>query len=418
MSIESRYRMKLNNLSKKGETIVCIHPAFEERGRVKDDNENVITISLKDCLACSGCAISEDEVNLLSVQNPDSVLTELDQHPGFSVLISSSVLANYAASKRIPIAHAFSSISSFFTNHGASSVFHDGIWQIIWRNLILNYIKTNITNGTLKKPIIISRCPGSVMYFERKTEFGDYLIPIKPFPQLFAIHAKYFRGQNYVVNIGPCFDRKLETGRFPGDVDATLTINELFQKIPPSENESLPLQSNFIFPSCSDVEWLISRLGSSHQNSIQNDLIQSNSNQIQWEKPTIEIQGTSSRKNKQIFTLGQWKGAFICGETAIRNFVQEMKRKTCQYDIVEANLCPLGCASGGGLIRGTNPQHRKELVELTEKIHKEIEEPLEHDDSSQEIKDILDDLLKSEIQPLLETKYQSKEKENVLDLSF
>jgi iron only hydrogenase large subunit-like protein len=193
--------------------------------------------------------------------------------------------------------------------------------------------------------MIISRCPGAVLFFERKTKYAAHLAQLKPFPHLFSQFAKRLDNRPYVVSVVPCYDRKLETGRFSGDVDAVLTIGEISNDLDSVE----AAEESVSFPPDSDVLSILKELAGSSQ-VVRKEIGQ-----------TIE------------YHVGKYTGAFICGEAALRRFCANMDRGKNDYDIVEANFCPNGCFSGGGLIRGSNPRERKAMVERTIEIHKSVE---------------------------------------------
>lgn len=330
-------------------SIICIHPVLEERGKVKGTDDSY-HVSLKDCLACSGCAITEDDINLLAHQDPTKLLETVHEHPNFASLISTAALANLAASRNWSIAKAFYAISTFLSSIGSTLIVHDGFWQNVWRALLINFYKSNQT--TLPKPFIISRCAGAIMFFERKTEFANHLAPIKPFPQIFAIYQKHCienSESRFVLNIAPCYDRKLETGRFENDVDIALTIGEINDLIP-DDFEYNEAEINLpSFPPDNDALYMIKQL--------------SNSN------PSEQV-GIKESGNTIEYSLGNLCGAYICGEAALRRLCANISRNRCKYDIVEADLCPNACMAGGGLIRGDTPSTRKKLVSDTISIHK------------------------------------------------
>ncbi|OHS95706.1 hypothetical protein TRFO_10344 [Tritrichomonas foetus] len=335
------------------DSVICLHPILEERGKVKGDDD-AYRVSLKDCLACSGCAITEDDINLLAHQDPTLVLEKVREHPGFSALISSSALSNLAAARGWSIQKAYGSLTSFLTSLGASHVDHDGIWQAVWRYLLLDIFN----NGNIQKPLIISRCAGAVMFFERKTKYANHLAQIKPFPQLYAIFQKAFvtnsESENnkitYVMNVAPCYDRKLETGRFENDVDAAMTIGEIDDRIIESDEIEVPS-----FPADNDALYMLRKLS-----------------------PGKEIT-TKVIGNTIEYSNGEFNTAMICGEAALRRLCANIDRNRCKFDIVEADFCPNACMAGGGLIRGETPSRRKELVSSTSSIHKENENENENE---------------------------------------
>lgn len=355
----------LSKSPKSESNIVCLHPVINERGRVKnDDDTHVFTVSLKDCLACSGCAISEDEMSLLEHQNPDKILETIKEKPGFHVIVSTAAIANFSAARGISVHQSFHSIQNYFTELGASSVIHDGFWQLVWRYLLIKEYQKEC----VAKPFIISRCPGTVLYLERKTDNANYLAKLKPFPQLFALYEKSKRRDvPYILNITPCYDRKLEIGRFEGDIDGAISIGEIADKIKIVDNNDEIER----FPIKNDVYYMIQKLGNGKE---------------------IKI---TKNGNIEEYTCGDLIGAYICGEASLRRLSSNIEHGNCKYSIAEINLCPMSCFSGGGLIRKTNPRERKKLVQETIKIHQSIESNDCYDENK--IDSIVNDLLQLNI---------------------
>lgn len=332
-------------------SIICLHPVLEERGKVKG-SDDTYKVSLKDCLACSGCAITEDDLNLLAHQDPTKVIETIQEHPNFSAIISTSALSNLAAFKGWTIQKAFSAVYSFLTSLGASYITHDGFWQTVWRYLLIDFYQQR--EKEISKPLIISRCAGAIMFFERKTKYANLLAPFKPFPQLFAIYQKHLSKDlsSFVMNVAPCYDRKLETGRFTGDVDAAIAIGEIDNMI--SETEIKEVEQNIPpFPPDNDALFMLKKLAADA--GITDEI-------------TIKETG-----NIIEYHCGSMCSALICGEAALRRLCANIDRKRCKFDIVEADLCPNACMAGGGLIRADSPSKRRELVSNTIAIHKNFE---------------------------------------------
>lgn len=354
-----------NNPPKSDSSIVCLHPVLNERGRVQSDDETrVFTVSLRDCLACSGCAISEDEVSLLEHQNPDKILDTIRDGRHFTVIVSTAAIANFAAARGMDIRQAFHSIRRYFTELGAANVIHDGFWQVVWRKLLIKEFQRDNT----KRPFIISRCPGTVLYFERKTNNAEFLAQIKPFPQLFAMYEKN-KGKDapYVLNITPCYDRKLEIGRFEGDIDGAISIGEIASRIQ-GVDEHTEIGG---FPVKNDAYYMIQELGNGDEVKV------------------------TKNGNIEEYTCGDLVGAYVCGEASLRRVSSSIEHGNCKYAIVEINLCPMSCFAGGGLIRKTNPRERRRLVEETIKMHQSNES----NDcfSENEISTVVEDLLQMNI---------------------
>ncbi|KAK8894248.1 hypothetical protein M9Y10_022683 [Tritrichomonas musculus] len=357
-------------------SVICLHPVLEERGKVKGADD-AYRVSLKDCLACSGCAITEDDLNLLAHQDPTKVLENIREHPNFSALISTASLSNLAASRGWSIQKAFSAMSSFLTSLGASYVTHDGLWQMVWRYLLIDFYKEN--EKSIQKPLIISRCAGAVMFFERKTKYANLLAQFKPFPQLFALYQKHLskNPSSFVMNVAPCYDRKLETGRFPGDVDAAMAVGEIDNMINDTHASSEPDESHIsVPPFAPDNDALFMLKVLAKDSGIADEI-------------TIKESGNTIE-----YHCGNICSAFICGEAALRRLCANIDRNKCRFDIVEADLCPNACMAGGGLIRADTPSKRRELVSNTISLHKDFET---YDIDEKEILSIVQQLKQQDI---------------------
>jgi len=325
-------------MSENSDQVICIHPVLETRGMVKEDGDSVYHISLKDCLACSGCAITEDEITLLSKQDPTIIFRELENRPGFNVVVSTMAISNLAAAKDWTAQEAYSSIHDFFMKKGASNVIHDGYIQVVWRQLLLDCFKQQAD-----RPFIIPRCAGSIVYFERKTQYAKNLAQIKPFPQVYAHYIKKCcNNPNYLINLASCYDRKLEASRYPEEIDAVLTISEISGLLEKKEGMDLS------FPIINDVEALLRAMN-----------------------PNDKLE-TKTRRGIIEYTCGNLKGALVSGATANTILVKMLEQGSCPYDIIESNYCPFGCEAGGGLIRGESAARRKTMVAKTVQIHNSV----------------------------------------------
>ena len=363
---------------KASENVICLHPAVEERGRVKSDDSSVFTVSLKDCLACSGCAITEDEITLLARQDPSKILERIAENPGFLAVVSTAAIANVAAARHWPLENAFASIAQFFRARGAADVVSDGLWQSAYRRLVVEQVRS----GALPRPVILSRCPGAVLFFERRTKYASHLAHVKPFAQLFSLFAKNKLGAKFVVSVAPCFDRKLETGRFEGEVDAVMTVGE----IAPHLEEAQEGVDGLRFPKYNDVHAIICELAG--------------------------VEKAEESMNGKIveYKAGELTGALVCGEAMLRRLCANIDRGKCAYDVVQADFCPVSCMSGGGLIRGSNPRERRQLVESTKSTHESIETEENRDDLTEVV-----EFLKTQ---KYDVEYVSEEKDEENDLTF
>lgn len=353
------------------ETIICLHPTLEVRGSVHEEGTETYKITLKDCLACSGCAITEDEITLLSRQDPTIVLSKLKEVNNFVVLVSTSSIANLAVVRNWTTEQAFAGIKKYFVSMGALNVYTDTDIQFVWRRLLCDLYNSENIN----KPFLISRCAGANVFYERKSKHAENLSQIKPYPNLFAIYQKkVLQCTEFVLYIGPCYDRKLESIRFEGEVDAVLTISEIANNIEPCEGEPI------VFPEENDTAAVLKYLN-----------------------PNVELE-TSVFKKMKTYKSGDIRGAVACGYSQNQILSKMIEQGKCEFDIIEVDFCQDGCQTGGGLIRGESAAKRRELVQQTINTHKLKETTEAWSDCAQDMYNALKDLD-------IKTEYKSKELE-------
>ena len=353
----------------------CLHPTIEQRGRIKEDGEATFKVSLQDCLACSGCGISKDEITIISEQNTTKIFEKIDSlSAGYVVLVSTPCVSNLAAVKGWNAQKAFTAIRKIFIEKGAKKVVLETEIEEIWRRLLVKeYIEHDI-----QTPFLISRCAGSVVYYQRKTTFGSQLAQIKPYPQLFALYEKnILKETDYVIYVGPCYDRKLEAAHFENEIDAVLTISELNEFITEPTDEEVNEVGEISFPEGNDLQYMLQSL-----NNIQTIL---NNNEeellpiLQQIEPNMnddEIIGLINTLKERI-GKSEINGESFEGETANKRLTNNIQRGRKIPRICLIDYCKGGCCAGGGLIRGDTPAKRRALIEQTHAIHHENEKGIE-----------------------------------------
>ena len=353
----------------------CLHPTIEQRGRIKEDGEASFKVSLQDCLACSGCGISKDEITIISEQNTTKIFEKIDSlSAGYVVLVSTPSVANLAAVKEWSAPKAFTAIRKIFMEKGAKKVVLDTEIQQIWRKLLIKeYIEHDV-----QAPFLISRCAGSVVYYQRKTAFGSQLAQIKPYPQLFALYEKkILKETDYVIYVGPCYDRKLEAAHFEDEIDAVLTISELNEFITEPTDEEVGEIGEIAFPEGNDLQYMVQTLNDMRTvlNNNEEELLPI----LQQIEPLMSeddviglISSVKGRIGKE-----EISGESFEGETANKRLTNNIQRGRKIPHICLIDYCKGGCCAGGGLIRGDTPAKRRALIEQTHKIHQENEKGFE-----------------------------------------
>lgn len=228
-------------------------------------------ISLADCLACSGCITSAEEV--LVAQHSHQELIKALQSPTknkvFVVSISHQSRASLAMAYNVTIEIMDKLLINLFIKQMGFTYI---IGTSLGRKLsLINEAKEVINRKTEEGPILSSICPGWVLYAEKT---HPYIIPklstIKSPQQITGCLLKNLtcealqidKSEIYHLSIMPCFDKKLESARpeiydneneedksiliSVPDVDCVITAKELitlleecpqYQLIPPQPTQ-------------------------------------------------------------------------------------------------------------------------------------------------------------------------------------
>lgn len=216
-------------------------------------------ISLADCLACSGCITSAEEVlvaqhshhELLKAMEESSLASGTEKV--FVASISQQLRASLAMAYDMSIEEMDKLLINLFVNQM-------GFQYVVGTSLGRKLSLINESQGmihrkeegktigeNLKNPVLSSICPGWVLYAEKTHPYVlPYISTVKSAQQITGCLLKnltaYERGigksKVYHLTIMPCFDKKLESARpelFANqdgadnvpDVDCVLTAREL-----------------------------------------------------------------------------------------------------------------------------------------------------------------------------------------------
>ncbi len=224
--------------------------------KVRAENPPPASISLTDCLACSGCVTSAEAV-LISLQSHLEVLTTLDAHPSLDVQkllsgtanghapgradskvfvasVSPQVRASLAATYRVSERKAGHMIEQLLSGpqglrnggqHGSGFSYVVDTNRMREACLVLGADEVaqslTRTNETLR-PILTSACPGWICYAEKThPHVLPHLSKLKSPQALTGILLKSVLSKTFGIHpsqiwhlaIMPCFDKKLEASR-------------------------------------------------------------------------------------------------------------------------------------------------------------------------------------------------------------
>lgn len=244
-------------------------------------------ISLADCLACSGCITSAEEI-LVAQHSHDELIkairekTENKSEKVFVASISHQARASLAAAYKLPTEAVDRLLVHLFINQmGFAYV----VGTSVGRKLSLIAEAQNVIqqkeSGNLTDPVLSSICPGWVLYAEKTHPYVLSKFSTVKLPQqitgcllknVVSRELDIETSQIYHLLIMPCFDKKLESARpekaesdsestekdgngpenASPDVDCVLTPKELvtlldqhsetFQLVPNNLHEILSLE--------------------------------------------------------------------------------------------------------------------------------------------------------------------------------
>ncbi|ODQ54701.1 iron hydrogenase [Saitoella complicata NRRL Y-17804] len=320
------------------------------------------SISLNDCLACSGCITSAESV-LITMQSHNEVLSVI----------------NAEKDKADPTADS---------------------------------------NSTL--PLIASACPGWICYAEKTHgEILPHISLVRSPQQIMGAYLKdtltralsISRDRVYHVSVMPCFDKKLEASRGDfevegvRDVDCVITTMEVVEMLKEHEVDLRTCHEAHL----SDEEYYPSHPGSSAGGYLTHILTSAAKNLL--DLPTVDAateQGvvvktirSSDMKEYILEKDGEvlLKMATCYGFRNIQNIVRKLKptkskvkrvvrRKGLEpkigedkeYDYVEVMACPSGCINGGGQLKPLIPSENeevqytpKEWIDAVESTYRSVE---------------------------------------------
>ncbi|KAL2495483.1 ferredoxin hydrogenase [Forsythia ovata] len=393
----------------------------ENAGKVKTAPKEVqnepVKISLKDCLACSGCITSAETV-MLEKQSLDEFLSNLSKGKAVIVSVSPQSRASIAVHFGLSSLQVLTKLTTFFKSLGVKAVFDTSSSRDLTliescNEFITRYKQSNSINDEKSKlalPMISSACPGWICYAEKT--LGTYILPyissVKSPQQIIGAAIKSHICQKlclraeeiYHVTVMPCYDKKLEAARddfvFQVDsdsegiteVDSVLTTGEVLDLIRSKSVDFTILDESPVDKLLSNVDKEGHIYGVRGSSGGYADTLFRHAAKILFAK---EIEGplqfkTIRNSDFQEVTLeveGKTvlKFALCYGFRNLRNIVTKIKTGKCDYHFLEIMACPSGCLNGGGQIKPKPGQSAKDLIQLLENTYSEnvlVTDPFEN----------------------------------------
>lgn len=362
---------------------------------VKPVETEPVKISLKDCLACSGCITSAETV-MLEKQSLDEFLSNLNKGKAVIISLSPQSRASLAVHFGLSSLQVFRKLTTFFKSLGVKAIFDTSCSRdlslIESCNEFITRYKQRHSNNDERSwsplPMISSACPGWICYAEKT--LGSYILPyissVKSPQQTMGTIIKNHLcqklslrpGDIYHVSVMPCYDKKLEAVRdefndLVTEVDSVLTTGEVLDLI---QSKSVDLKTleesplDKLLTNIDEDEHLFGVQGGSGGYA---DTIFRYAAKVLFGKEIsgpldLKVIRNSDFREVSLEIDGQTvlKFALCYGFRNLQNVVRKIKSGKCEYQFLEIMACPSGCLNGGGQIKLKRGESAKELIQSLE----------------------------------------------------
>eukprot|EP00794_Sanderia_malayensis_P015037 gene15037-16590_t len=365
------------------------------------------SITLNDCLACSGCITSAETV-LITQQSQEELYKVLaenkqltsDQTKTIVVSIAPQVRASIAAKFDLNAQQTAEKLTSFFKTLGVHHVFDTTFsrdFSLIesQREFVQRFKESQTGQKTV--PMLASACPGWICYAEKT--HGSFILPyistVKSPQQIMGSLLKSYLSKSvgkspdqiYHVSVMPCYDKKLEASRQDfyddlfrtRDVDCVLTsmeVEKMFEEKGVVFDQIPNMPVDMPFSSVDDCGVLMSHWGGGSGGYAENIFKFAAKELFGVENAHVEYKTLRNRDLKELKLVidGQvvLNFALAYGFRNIQNLVQKLKRGKSQYHFVEIMACPSGCLNGGGQLRASSTEEAKELLVKVKDIYESV----------------------------------------------
>ncbi|KAL0221438.1 hypothetical protein RCL1_001292 [Eukaryota sp. TZLM3-RCL] len=381
--------LRLANISDFGPAQDCVVMDTSSSGKLDLNNDDVsssfnaiepINVSLKSCLACSGC-VTTSEVVLLSSQSLAS-LFKLKQPIVFS--ISPQVRASFGVYWDIDSTTAMRRLCGLLKTMFPNCLVVDmasavDIALLATKQELLH----RLNHEPNRLPLLVSACSGVVCYFEKLHPSLLNLLSSVPSPQFIqgVLVSEKFPSHAHVV-VAPCHDRKLEAfreelnfrrveGLSDNGVDCVVTASEVLQLITETSIEGVPEFKGPIIFDESDFDLLFDsdyerRLPARHQES---------GGYVDYVYSSIEnsppVWSVPKRKGDARHLKSELLGSHfseVFGFREVQNLIRQIKKGKTKTSLVEVFACPSACINGGGLIGGSGGFGDGNVLEKTKSV--------------------------------------------------
>jgi len=400
---------------------------------------NKVSVTLNDCLACSGCITSAETV-LISAQSKEEFLRQLALSNKIGVVsISPQSRASIADYYGLSPKQTLHKLTTFFKQLGISYVFDiSSSRDLALIEMRQEFIQRYLNNTNI--PMLASACPGWVCYAE-KTQ-GNYILPHicttkSPQQIMGSIIKKYFSHQIgvsedkiYHVTVMPCYDKKLEASRedfyddvlSTHDVDCVLTSGEVVELIDSKQinfTQILDSPLDTLYTNVTEDGQLYGVRGSSGGYS---EVLFKYAAKFLFNIDVQEVHYKTLKNNDMREAVLEIDGKVVLrfaianGFRNIQNIVRNIKNKKCNYHFVEVMACPHGCLNGGGQVKPKPGESSKDVVNRLDQLY-HISQEERNPELNPIVKNLYSNWLGNEnsenAKHFLHTQYHNREKEAI-----
>ncbi|CAA7395501.1 unnamed protein product [Spirodela intermedia] len=384
-----------------------------ENAGSKPPQTDPVKISLKDCLACSGCITSAETV-MLEKQSLDEFLSQINSEKAVIVSLSPQSRASLAAYFNLSPSQVFRKLTTFLKGMGVKAVFDTSCSRDIsliesCNEFISRYKQNHVNDGRehgSSIPMLSSACPGWICYAEKT--LGSYILPyissVKSPQQAMGAAIKHhicekmgIRPESiYHVTVMPCYDKKLEAARddfvFSVDHDgegrltpAELRIPEVDSVLTSGEILDLIQSSSVDFESLAeapldklltnvDEEGCLFGVNGGSGGYAETVFRHAAKKLFGKELPgplDFRILRNADLQELTLEVEGEvvLRFALCYGFRNLQNIVRKIKIRKCDYHFIEIMACPSGCLNGGGQLKPKTGQTVKEAIQSLQVLY-------------------------------------------------
>lgn len=386
----------------------------------KDGTETQLeaaSISLNDCLACSGCVTTAESV-LIGLQSWSEVEATLKAAEKKIIVgsICPQSIASIATSYGIAIDSAFRKLRTLLKSLGFTHVLTTNVGRDVSlfesSNEFMDHYRTQSD-----VPLLASACPGWICYAEKqKSSLIPTISRIRSPQQLTGVMLKdvitrtnkITRSDVYHVAIMPCFDKKLEASRQEfqvdeaRDVDTVITSAEVANMITDSGIDFLSLDEDMQdtygpvsgrHPGSSSGGYLAHVLTTAAKElfgiCISPDLNDPHVLITTQRAPKLKEYRLIDDTGKTLLVFAEAYGfrqiTSLCQKLAPKVNRRRLNAKKVEYDYVEVMACESGCINGGGQIRPPDGASNKDWVNQVEARYREEREVMASKDRYEQV---------------------------------